>query len=112
MKVKSWISYDEADRSQLSVGGMGGFFQKGMRWKDYLQEFGTSLHPYMEAIRSDVIKKKIRFTGAGHQDDSQGVPQFEDDTVGMFSHRAWGDLMAAIWSTEEDKDYWYMDFYV
>jgi hypothetical protein len=32
--------------------------------------------------------------------------------VATFSYRGWGDIMAAIWSEEENKDYNYMDFYM
>ncbi len=37
---------------------------------------------------------------------------FNDGTAGMFSFRAWGDLMAAIWAEHENRDYGYMDFYM
>ena len=47
-----------------------------------------------------------------HQNDDHGVPKSDDDTVGLFSFRSWGDLMAAIWSEEEDKDYDYLNFYM
>ena len=41
------------------------------------------------------------------------TPVFDDGTVGSFSFRAWGDLMAAIWNTEENTNkYSYMDFYM
>ena len=40
------------------------------------------------------------------------MPLFSDGKVATFSFRGWGDLMAAIWSEAEDKDYGYMDFYM
>ncbi|MEE8295087.1 MAG: hypothetical protein V3R64_05205 [Sphingomonadales bacterium] len=82
-----------------------------MRWKDFIAEIYSDDRDYYEAVRASVIKNKFRFTGSGHQSDDQGVPQFSEDTVGVFTFRAWGDLMATIWSEEEDKDYTYMDFY-
>lgn len=114
LNVKRWISYDQAEAFERSVGGWGGWFnadEKGMRWKDFIGEIYSADRDYYEAVRVSVIKNKFRFTGSGHQSDDHGVPQFSDDTVGVFTFRAWGDLMAAIWSEEEDKDYSYMDFY-
>lgn len=111
MKVIDWIAYADSEKYTDSVGGWGGFFQNGMRWKDFINRYTDEAKPYYEAIRQDVIEKGIRFNGAGHQYSDNGVPLFEDNTVGTFSYRAWGDLMAAIWSEHENKDYNYMDFY-
>lgn len=111
MKVIDWIAYEDSDEYHESVGGMGGFFDHGMRWKDFIERYVDEAKPYFEAIRQDVIEKGIRKTGDDHQHRDCGVPLFEDNTVGTFSYRAWGDLMAAIWSEHEDKDYCYMDFY-
>lgn len=111
MKVVDWIAYDNCGNYQDSVGGMGGFFKDGMRWRDYIDRYTDEAKPYFEAIRKEVIEKNIKINGAGHQFCDNGVPLFEDNTVGTFSYRAWGDLMAAIWSEHEDKDYNYMDFY-
>lgn len=111
MKVVDWIAYADCENYTDSVGGLGGFFKDGMRWKDFIGSYTDKAKPYYEAIRQDVIKKGIRITGERHQYSDNGVPLFEDNTVGTFSYRAWGDLMAAIWSEHEDKDYCYMDFY-
>jgi hypothetical protein len=46
------------------------------------------------------------------QREVEGVPVFEDETISTFSYRAWGDLLSAIWSEEENKDYNYMAFYM
>jgi hypothetical protein len=115
MKVKEWIAYDEMGDRKQSVGWMGGFFNwetKGMRWKDYLAHFDPAVHPYLEAIRESVLEHKICFGGDVHQQHPEGVPLFEDDTVAHFTYRAWGDLMAAIWSEAHDTDYTYMTFYM
>jgi len=115
IKVIEWISEKDCADKDVSIGGLGGWFnfnEKGKRWKDYLDATKKELHPYCEAIRKSVIEKKLRTTGDQHQHSGSGVPLFNDDTIGSFSYRAWGDLMAAIWSEEEDKDYNYMDFYM
>lgn len=111
MKVIKWISYDEAEQKISSIDRMGGFFGNGMRWSDYIANSSVALL-HLDALRAEIIAKDIRITGQGHQYADNGVPVFEDGTVGLFSYRAWGDLMAAIWSTEENKDYNYMEFYM
>ncbi len=65
---------------------------------------------YIEALRKKIIADNIKCAGDIHQDKM--VPLFNDNTVGLFSWRAWGDLMAAIWSEEENKDYCYLQFYM
>ena len=127
IKVVKWISIDEADKyPETPTPMLGGFFglnvsrfngkpigrQEGKRWKDYIGAFVKEARPYLEAIREDVLKKKLTYTGEDHQDKEDGCPVFNDGKACLMSWRAWGDLMAAIWSTEDDKDYCYMDFYM
>ncbi len=112
MKVVDWVSDGETNNCVVSVGGMGGFFRDGMRWKDYIEDIDEAKRPYLEALRCSIVKLGLRFGGDYHQNADDGVPLFEDGTVGSFSFRAWGDLMAAVWSDHENQDYCYMDFYI
>lgn len=115
MKVEKWIPYAEAKNLTPAISTTGGFFnfnQTGMRWKDYIEDWAEEAVPYLEAIRQDIIEKKLRMTGEDHQYSLEGVPLFESGEVALFSYRAWGDLMAAVCSEAEDKDYCYMDFYM
>ena len=119
IKVIKWISYEDAEilskigmLKENNIGGLGGWFQDGHRWKDYIRRFKREAHPYQEALRREIIEKNIKYTGEEHQELSQGVPVFSDFTMATYSYRGWGDLMAAIWSTEENKDYSYVDFYM
>lgn len=113
MKV-TWIKFDEKNLAEDSglrdIGGMGGFIQHGHRWADYLARHWISVHPYLEAIRTAVLDRGLRESGFWHQEDKNGAPCFEDGTIFHGSMRSWGDLMAAIWATEENVDYWYGDF--
>ena len=115
VEVTDWIDYHCSNNyEENGVGGMGGWFNwttKGQRWRDYLNIWKPKVRPYLEAIRRSVIKNNIRINGNGHQYSKEGVPLFNDNTISKFSFRGWGDLMAAIWSEEENKDYSYMDFY-
>jgi len=125
MRVTCWIDAKEAEDKKKSIGGMGGWFGIDMekkdaegrwgkahhRWNDYIEAIKPETREYAEAIRESVLANNIKTTGAEHQNDADGVPLFEDGTVGEFSMRAWGDIMAAVWSEAENKDYTYLDFY-
>lgn len=119
IQVIKWISYDKAVEllnmnilQDNHIGGLGGWFEKGDRWKDYRNAFKEKAHPYQEALRKSIIERKLKYCGNDHEELEDGVPVFSDFTVATYSYRAWGDLMAAIWSTEENKDYSYIDFYM
>lgn len=73
---------------------LGGWFEHGHRWKDYINRFENKTKPYLEAIRREVI--------------GGGCVEFAKEE---FTDRAWADLMAAIWAEEEDRDYGYVDFW-
>lgn len=109
------ISYSESEKYPEAFGGLGGWFQNGMRWEDYASKFvgdAADKLKYAEAFRQYIIANKIRNSAPWHQTSDNGVPLFEDDTVATFSYRAWGDLLAAVWSTEDNEDYHYIDFYM
>ena len=110
VKVVEWISREESESYETSIGGLGGWVD-GEKWEVYAGGIKPELKEYYEALRNAIIVRKLKYTGAQHQDKDDGTPLFEDDTVAHFSFRAWGDLMAAIWNTEEDGTYSYMDFY-
>ena len=84
MKVTDWISYDEADGKTESVGWFGGWFGNGdgERWADYLAAYKPETHPYLEAIKDDVLASGRFINGGQHQNSPRGVPLFEDGTIG------------------------------
>jgi hypothetical protein len=110
MRVVDWIGYREESAHETSVGGLGGWFD-GHTWQDYLDNFQPETHPYYEAIRESIIEKKHWINGERHQNGDDGVPLFEDGTIGSFSFRAWGDLMAAISESVDHGKHNYMEFY-
>lgn len=113
MKIDRWISYGEAEGlPEAPMCDWGGWFAEGHRWDDYLAALPDGTSEHAEALRADVVAKRLRLTGEQHQYGDGGVPVFSDGTAGVFTYRAWGDLMAAIWSTEDGRDYHYMDFYM
>jgi len=111
IEVKDWTD-QETPKDDIAWSWLGGFFEEGMRWKDYIEYFEDAVKPYLEALRRDIVDKNLRFGGDDHQDSPSGTPVFSDDKSLKLSYRAWGDLMAACWSEHEDKDYSYMHFYM
>ncbi len=114
INVVEFIYYDEAENiTDAPLGGMGGWFgwNEPNRWHDYADRLWPSSLVYAEALKRYVIENNIRITGQEHQNGC-GIPLFSDGKVATFSFRAWGDIMAAIWSDIDDKDYTYMDFYM
>jgi len=111
-KIVKFTTYEKAEGKPEYLGGLGGFFNDGMRWGDYLERFVGSVHEDLEQLRAGIIANEIKCTGQAHQDVDEAVALWDDGSVSTYSYRGWGDLMAAIWSTEEDKDYNYMAFYM
>jgi hypothetical protein len=80
-------------------------------WEDYLGIHNEESHPYLEALKKEIVDNNIQITGERHQYSGYGCPVFSDDTVGEFSYRSWGDLMAAIYTTEQEP-LTYMAYYI
>ena len=110
LRVVSWDRNDASSDAE-ELNWWGGFFDRGMRWKDYLQEFDDDIHPYLEAARDSAVKNKVKVTGAEHQSE-EVTPVFSDGRCFSLTFRAWGDFMAAVWSEAENQDRHYMDFYM
>ena len=110
-KVHFVTSYEAEKLPESGLGGLGGFFSRGMRWEDYLAIWKEDIHPRLESLRVAIIEKKVRCNGWQHQNGHPSCPVFEDGTCATYSFRAWGDLMAAVWSSHDNTDYSYMDFY-
>lgn len=109
----TWITSNEGEKRQENgIGGTGGFFKDGMRFNDYLEQFSEEGQKLVKQLQDSIIKERIWIGGDGHQLGDECVPMWPDGTVATYSYRAWGDLMAAVWSTEHDKDYNYMSFYM
>ena len=113
MKTLTVVSWDKDDvpEGTAAIGWWGGFFEKGMRWQDYLDAYNPKVHPYLEAARKSAVENNIKATGEQHQYDGI-TPVFSNGRYFEMTYRSWGDFMAAVWSEEENKDMRYMDFYM
>ena len=109
IEVIDWIYYGSG-KEKAPIGGLGGWFNSNLLHdKDYLDAHELEAHPYLEALKSKILENHLDTTGQEHQKGN--IPLFSDDTVGEFSYRAWGDLMAAIYSTKESP-LSYMEYYM
>lgn len=111
----TWKPYDgSVNWTEDNLGGLGGFFNMhvgGQRWHDYISRWPVISRPYIEALRAHIVANRIRRGGFWHQDSSvSGVPHFDDGTCFQASMRGWGDLLAAVWSQEDGRDYCYTYF--
>lgn len=127
MKVKDWISSQEIEEKgykENRLGGLGGWFNghymhdkskvgviKDHTWEDYLDVWKDELmKEYAIALKESILERELKYTGNDHQNALDGIPLFDDDTYSSFSFRAWGDLMAAIYTTPENP-LTYMEYY-
>ena len=122
-EVVGWLNVNFEDTFNISVGGLGGWFNYDTnnpdinsvkaehRWIDFLETYNDDVHDYLEAIKEAVLDEGLQITGYDHCCSDCGIPLFDDDTIAVLSGRAWADLMAAIWSEHDDKSYSYMEFY-
>lgn len=110
MEVIKWLSSEEAEDKEEACGGMGGWVD-GDNWEEYVKHLPHEELVYYEALRAKILTDGLKCGGDDHQTDY--IPLFSDGKIAGFSFRAWGDLLAAIYNTEENTEkYGYMDFYM
>lgn len=108
IQVINWIEWDEVYSEYKVIGGMGGCV-RGHQWDELMVFIDKAERPYYEALGAAIVKLDITEGGFWHQ--AVGVPVFNDATVGMFSMRAWGDVMAAAWNSQlATRRFTYCDF--
>lgn len=74
--------------------------------------YGSQLTEIVQLIGNEVVKYGYSFSGQEHQNAMTGVPVFSDGTCFRASMRAWGQIMAAIYSAIDNVSLSYMDFYM
>ncbi len=73
---------------------------------------GEEVSKIVQLIGDEVVKYGYSFSGEAHQNALTGVPVFSDGTCLRASMRAWGQIMAAIYSAVDGINLSYMDFYM
>jgi len=89
-KVEKWISWNWEDEPpySVSISRGGGFFGDGTRWEDYINRIPEEKHKYIEALRSEILRRNLKQGGDWHQGKkTKGVPVFSDGTIAIFSFR-------------------------
>lgn len=87
-------------------------------WTDFECEYPTvkltqeELMNVLRLIQKEIIENNYIFAGEDHQQRMTGVPVFSDGTCFRASMRAWGNIMASIYSGPNGKELTYMDFYM
>jgi hypothetical protein len=112
----TWQSHESLDTHEggFNLDNLGGSynFQEGMRWPDYLAGYAAEWHPYVEAIRQSILERQVWAGGDWHQYNAAGAPVVAGGYFMTCSFRSWGDLLAAVWSSELNRDFSYLDFYM
>lgn len=73
---------------------------------------GNELNEVLNLIRREIAENNYVFSGAEHQNSSTGVPVFSDGTCFRASMRAWGQVMASVYSGADGEKLSYMNFYM
>ena len=87
-------------------------------WTNFESEYptrsveGSILKDIVKLIKDECLENGYVFSGQDHQNALTGVPVFSDGTCLRASMRAWGQIMAAIYSSVLETNLSYMDFYI
>ena len=73
---------------------------------------GPEVREIVQLIGDEAVAHGYAFSGQDHQTAATGVPVFSDGTCLRASMRAWGQIMAAIYSAVDAQELSYMDFYM
>lgn len=91
----------------LDVGGFGRGVD-GQGWAEWLACCPPAAHPWLEALRADIVARGICCSGPDHQHDM--CPSMRDEghpdlvVHATFSHQGWGGMIAAIWNSENPEN--------
>jgi hypothetical protein len=104
------LRIDEVRNLPRSVTLKGGFFCRGMRWREYYDKVPYQYRAHIAAIKTHVVRNQLRHTGREYEKGAAVVPVFADGTTAFFTKRGYADLMAAIWSDVDGVDYSYVHY--
>jgi hypothetical protein len=75
-------------------------------------EMGDNIGEIVGVVQQEIADKGYLFAGEQHQNSLTGVPVFNNGTCFRASMRAWGSLMAMIYTGPNGEELSYMDFYM
>ena len=114
VEVIAWVDEDDPRaKGEASCWGFGGWVE-GEGWPAFIDDIREPHQAHYEALRRSIVRNRIWEEAYWHQgqDGEAHIPVFSDGTVGSFTLRSWGDLLAAVWNTALGRsDLGYMSFY-
>lgn len=108
-----WGEWD--GETVVDVGGFARGKEGRQVWPEWLACNPPVAHPWLEALRADIVARGVCCTGSEHQ--SFMAPRMHDEgspervVHATFSYRGWGSMLAAIWNSEHPENAFdYNDF--
>ena len=94
------------------------FGLKVVGWCSFASDYPTKkynekeLKKVLKVVKKEISKNNYSFSGAIHQNSSNGVPVLSDGTCLRCSMRFWGEIMKDVYSKKLKQELSYMDFYM
>lgn len=94
------------------------FGLKVVGWCSFASDYPTKkynekeLKRVLKVVKKEISKNNYSFSGAIHQNSSNGVPVLSDGTCLRCSMRFWGEIMKDVYSKKLKQELSYMDFYM
>ena len=94
------------------------FGLKVVGWCSFASDYPTKkynekeLKKVLKVVKKEISKNNYSFSGAIHQNSSNGVPVLSDGSCLRCSMRFWGEIMKDVYSKKLKQELSYMDFYM
>jgi hypothetical protein len=94
------------------------FGLKVVGWCSFASDYPTKkynekeLKKVLKVVKKEISKNNYSFSGALHQNASNGVPVLSDGSCLRCSMRFWGEIMKDVYSKKLKQELSYMDFYM
>ena len=94
------------------------FGLKVVGWCSFASDYPTKkynekeLKKVLKIVKKEISKNNYSFSGAIHQNASNGVPVLSDGSCLRCSMRFWGEIMKDVYSKKLKQELSYMDFYM
>ena len=94
------------------------FGLKVVGWCSFASDYPTKkynekeLKKVLKVVKKEISKNNYSFSGAIHQNSSNGVPVLSDGSCLRCSMRFWGEVMKDVYSKKLKQELSYMDFYM
>jgi hypothetical protein len=73
-----------------------------------IEDSGLDFNECYDLVKEYCLTNRVRISGVDYQ--LEGLPVIDDKYVFLVTQRAWGDLMAEVWSVVDGVRYRYVDW--